>query len=85
MSSLDRLHDAIGTAERLALIRDSPIAEIGSAPDHRRLRDPEAVGATGRTAQISGAISSLDRVFPEPERGVPLAALLSAWRDAGEP
>lgn len=38
--------------------------------------------AKGDTAEISGETSSLDEVFPERDRGVPLGQLLAAWLDA---
>lgn len=62
MGTLDRLHENIGTAERLELIRDFRIEEIMSAPGHRELRSPSAVVA------IAELISrgELDAVLREP-------------------
>lgn len=43
MDELERLHDDIGTEERLRLVADFPIGEIVCAPGHRELRAPTAV------------------------------------------
>jgi hypothetical protein len=40
---MDRLHEDIGNEERIELIRSLPLAEVISAPGHRRLRNPGAV------------------------------------------
>ena len=43
MGAFDLLLESCGNAQRLALIADIPLAEIVSAPAHRRLRNPGAV------------------------------------------
>jgi hypothetical protein len=55
------------------------VAEASTLPRDAWFEVPEEWGAKGRTAQIPGSVSSLDPVFPESERGVPLGTLLRAW------
>jgi hypothetical protein len=43
MSRYNWLHTAISSPARLALVADTPLAEIISAPAHTKLRNPEAV------------------------------------------
>ncbi len=59
------------------------VGEASAIPRSEWFEVPEEWGAKGPTAQISGAISSLDAVFQESDRGVPLAELLRAWKDPG--
>jgi hypothetical protein len=55
------------------------VAEASTIPPGEWFEVPEEWGARGRTAQISGEISSIDPVFRDADRGVPLAELLDAW------